>query len=140
MPKAKGNEPCACHSGLKYKRCCRPFHRGRAPQSPALLMQSRYSAYALGLAEYILMTTDPSGPHWQNQRDNWLIEIRLFTASTSFIGLDVQSEDIQDDRGWVRFDALLRKNGRDEKMSEVSLFRHVDGRWLYHSGTQPSST
>ncbi len=54
MAKPSPNLPCPCGSGLKYKKCCQKYHKGALPSTALLLMKSRYSAYALGLADYIM--------------------------------------------------------------------------------------
>lgn len=52
---------CPCGSGDVYSACCGPFHRGQAPAPTAeRLMRSRYSAFALGEAAYLLSTWHPS--------------------------------------------------------------------------------
>ena len=53
------NEPCPCHSGRKYKRCCRLVHEGQPAASPEALMRSRYSAYVHGEVDYLLNTWHP---------------------------------------------------------------------------------
>ena len=50
--------PCPCDSGQTYVQCCGPWHQGLglgvfAP-TPEALMRSRYSAYVLGLVDYLL--------------------------------------------------------------------------------------
>jgi SEC-C motif-containing protein len=51
---------CPCDSGQPYADCCGPWHGGlsegvHAP-TPEALMRSRYSAYVLGLIDYLLAT------------------------------------------------------------------------------------
>ncbi|MEE2758038.1 MAG: YchJ family metal-binding protein [Myxococcota bacterium] len=138
MAKASANSKCACHSGLKYKRCCGPFHRGKDPLIPLQLMRSRYCAYALGILDYIIKTTDKTGPHWRNDHLTWLTELRDFARSTKFKGLSIGEQERSDMRAWVTFDAHLEQDGRAVKMTEKSLFRQVNGRWLYHSGSDPN--
>src|SRR5947208_1479091 len=62
------NEPCPCHSKKKYKKCCGPAHGGTPAPTPEALMRSRYSAYVLGLAEYVLDTTSKDSPHARTDR------------------------------------------------------------------------
>ena len=59
--------PCPCHTDLPYADCCGPWHKGEDQGSfaptPEALMRSRYSAYVLGLIDYLLATWHPStGP------------------------------------------------------------------------------
>ena len=62
MP-ADSNPPrrCPCTSGLPYDECCGPLHRGeRAAPTAEQLMRSRFSAFALADAAYLLATWHPS--------------------------------------------------------------------------------
>lgn len=95
-------------------------------------MRSRFSAYALGLVDYVLHTTHPDGPHHgrYGQRE----EVERFCAHTAFEGLEVLDAHQEGDRGEVRFHARLSQGGRDASFGEQSVFFRVDGRWLYHSG------
>lgn len=98
-------------------------------------MRSRYAAYAVGEADYILATTDPTGPHFQEDRERWLEEVRGFCASTHFEALEVLAAE----QDWVSFRATLSQSGRDTSFSERSTFRRVDDRWVYHSGADDAS-
>jgi SEC-C motif domain protein len=126
---------CPCHSGRRYKRCCQPYHQGVAPPDPASLMRSRYAAYAIGLVDYVVATTDPDGPQWNGETDRWREEIRQFGLRTSFLGLQLLSQDAGPDQGTVHFQAELRVGDRDASFAELSLFTRDTGRWKYHSGT-----
>ena len=45
---------CPCGGGVSYTHCCEPFHTGQAlPPTAEALMRSRYSAFVLGLADYL---------------------------------------------------------------------------------------
>ena len=94
-------------------------------------MRSRFSAYALGLVEYVVVTTHPDGPQW---RQDLALNVQHFCNTTSFDGLTVHGADHDGDEGHVSFTAHLRRNGRDASFGERSTFYRVDGRWLYHSG------
>src|SRR5689334_9579352 len=87
--KISPNDPCPCHSGLKYKKCCRPYHNGMPAPSPEALMRSRYSAYALNKPDYIMQTTHPEGPHWHENPAAWRVELEAFSLGTRFEGLQI---------------------------------------------------
>jgi SEC-C motif-containing protein len=117
---------CPCGSGLAYAGCCGRFHAGalrlQAPSAEAL-MRSRYSAYVLGLHEYLLATWHPStrpdvlDPHSPGLR--WL-------------GLDVRGHTLQDaDHATVDFVARSKLGGRAQRMHELSRFVREAGRWFY---------
>lgn len=153
-PKLTPNEPCPCHSGLKYERCCRPFHQGAAAPTPEALMRSRYAAFASGRASYVMDTTHPEGTAYESDREAWERSIAQFSSSTDFVGLKIlvadleggspegpsegaQPEGIQPEEiqsGEVTFRATLRQGDRDVSFTEHSRFLKVQGRWLYHSG------
>jgi SEC-C motif domain protein len=134
--KISSNAPCPCGSGIKYKRCCRPLHLGQPAATPEALMRSRYVAYALGLVDHILATTDPRGPRWEADEGAWRASVAAFTRETSFDGLDVLGSSFgpEPDRGEVHFRVRLTRGDRPAGFSERSLFLRRDGRWLYHSG------
>ena len=51
---------CPCGGGISYTHCCEPFHTGQAlPPTAEALMRSRYSAFVLGLADYLWRTWHP---------------------------------------------------------------------------------
>jgi SEC-C motif-containing protein len=128
--KISTNDPCPCHSGLKYKKCCRVFHNGTPAPTPEALMRSRYSAYALNKPEYIIQTTHPESRHWRENQAAWRIELEQFSTGTRFAGLQIlaATEDM------VMFRAILFQNTTDVSFTENSLFRQKDGRWLYLDG------
>lgn len=124
------NAPCPCGSGNKYKRCCRPLHRGDAADTPLALMRSRFAAYALGAVDYILKTTHPESEHFRVDTAAWRESVRGFSSSTQFLGLDI----LEDGADHVTFRARLAQGGRDASFVERSTFARVDGRWAYLSG------
>lgn len=88
-------------------------------------MRSRYSAYALGLVDYVLATTHPDGPPTSAE------SVARFCRDTAFEGLTVEHHSEDGDHGEVRFHAQLTQHGQDASFSEHSVFERVDGRWLY---------
>lgn len=125
------NAPCLCGSGLKYKKCCRPFHQGKLPDTPEQLMRSRYTAYALGRVAYILETTHPDSPHRRPDADRWRFELDAFCRNTDFQKLEVMSTSIDEKEGWVTFHATLQQGKQDVSFTEKSLFKQINGRWFY---------
>lgn len=97
-------------------------------------MRSRYCAYAMGLTDYILATTDPTGPHFEADTAAWRASVQRFSTETRFLGLEVLAASERGDEGEVRFRATLERGGQDTSFGETSRFRRVSGRWLYHSG------
>jgi len=129
------NAPCPCGSGQKLKRCCRPFHRGAPAPTPEALMRSRYAAYVTGAVDYVIETTDPTGPQHHPDRAAWAREVEAFCRATRFEGLEVLDAPAPEgDRGWVTFRARLTRDGHDVSFAERSEFRRREGRWLYFAG------
>lgn len=131
MPaKSSRYSPCPCQSGRLYQQCCKRAHDSCAESAEAL-MRSRYSAYALGLVDYIIATTDPDGPQYEREEKRWASEIESFCLYNSFNGLKVVESTEDGDSATVTFTAHLGSGD----MREKSLFYRKEGRWYYHSGT-----
>ncbi len=115
--------PCRKKSEtLTYGACCEPYHAGLRPAPTAeALMRSRYSAFALEKAAYILDTwhsstrpeqiTFRSGQKWQMLR---VIDAKTDGATAT-----------------VEFVARAANDGSRQDVHEVSRFVREDGRWLY---------
>ncbi len=126
---------CVCGSGESYAKCCGPYHRGEAiPETARELMRSRYSAYARGLVDYIVETTDPEGDAWQEPVVQWREEIAEFGRNMVFLGVEIVGGESDGDRATVTFLAKLERRGRDVSFEEKSQFVRRDGRWLYSCG------
>ena len=123
-------ELCPCCSGNAYAVCCKPFHDGSPPPTPLALMRSRYAAYALGKAEYIMKITHPESIYFENDRKKWGGAILQFSRRTKFIKLEIEAWG----ENWVSFAAHLEENGVAFTLKEKSHFQKVDGEWLYLSG------
>jgi len=130
--KISPNDPCPCYSGLKYKKCCRPWHGGTAAPTPEALMRSRYSAYALGKVDYIMATTHPDNPQFRADRAVWRAQIQQFSDRTRFVGLQILAAE----GDIVTFHAILFEDESDISYTERSLFKQKDGRWLYVDAVQ----
>lgn len=134
--KLSANAPCPCGSERKLKKCCALFHGGR-PAPPHLLMRARYTAYAIGNVGFLIRTTHPAGPQWQEDGPAWTSELKAYCASTNFVGLTVVEHSIDpgdDNRAHVTFRAELEQDGRPVGFTERSLFLRDGARWRYHSG------
>ena len=89
-------------------------------------MRSRYSAYVLGLHDYLLATwhasTRPLAMAPQETGLRWL-------------GLTVKHHGvIDDDHATVEFVARSKLAGRAQRLHEVSRFVREGGRWFYVDG------
>lgn len=117
---------CPCGADREYEACCGRWHAGAAAPDALTLMRSRYSAYVLGLPDYLRATWHPSTrpPHLDldnpdGQRVVWL-------------GLEVKSHRASGDRAEVEFVARYRVGGGSAvRMAERSRFVREGGRWFY---------
>jgi SEC-C motif-containing protein len=90
-------------------------------------MRSRYSAYVLGLEDYLQAT-------WHPDTRPATLDLHA-TPRPQWIGLAIKSHTLLDaHHATVEFVARYKLNGRAFKLHEVSRFEQVDGRWLYVDG------
>ncbi len=126
--------PCPCGSDQEYDVCCRPFHRGAAPENALLLMRSRYSAYVLNLPEYIVATTHPASPQYSDDKFSWKRSISRFSRGSSFHRLEILDFKEQNTLATVTFTVHLSQKGQDATFTERSHFEKLGVRWFYRSG------
>lgn len=124
---------CPCGLGATYEVCCQSRHDGSRPAETAeALMRSRYSAFALGLGDYLAGTHDaPSSTKESAETSRW-------AKSVAWLGLTVLGRDaggVGDERGTVDFIARYLEGGAVVALQEKSSFVRRDGKWLYVSGT-----
>ncbi|WNB85131.1 YchJ family metal-binding protein [Cellulomonas sp. ATA003] len=116
---------CPCLSGETYDDCCGPLHDGTVHAPTAVqLMRSRYSAFAVGDADYLLRTWHPTTRPADLDLDPAVRWTRLDV-------LDVRAGGPFDTTGTVEFRAHHRVDGARGSQHEVSRFVREDGRWLY---------
>lgn len=138
MTSAVTTTPCPCGSGLYYTDCCARWH-GEAPPvggtqsarpaalpapSAEALMRSRYSAFVLGRADYLLATWHP---------DTRPAELQL-DPGVRWLGLEVRAAHEEGDHATVEFVARSKLSGRASRLHEVSRFVRSGGRWFYLDG------
>ncbi|OGB25791.1 MAG: hypothetical protein A3I66_05305 [Burkholderiales bacterium RIFCSPLOWO2_02_FULL_57_36] len=129
MKRAQTAGACPC-GGSDYAACCGRFHEGALPDTAEQLMRSRYSAYALGLMEYVHLT-------WHPGTRPALAELRN-DAVTKWLGLEVKRHAATgDDESIVEFVARSKSGGRAQRLHEVSRFAREGGQWFYVDGSFP---
>ena len=96
-------------------------------------MRSRYTAYALKNAAYILDSHDP-----EQREDTDLDATRDWAERTTWLDLQVkntQGGGPDDERGEVEFVARFAdENGREHSHHERSSFVRRAGRWYFQDG------
>jgi len=122
------NSPCPCGSGNKYKKCCQKFHNGALASTALLLMKSRYSAYAMGNANYIINTTHSNNIDFTDDKKAWKSSIIEFCKNSKFISLEILNYTLKDkNEAFVTFKASFE----NDSMIEKSRFLFENGRWFY---------
>lgn len=119
--------PCPCGSGESYAGCCGALHEGAAAPTAVALMRSRFSAFALGLARYLLVSWHPSTRPAELDLEDGTEWRRLQIVDTVAGGAD-------DAEGVVEFRASYRAPEGAGLLHERSRFTRVDGRWVYVDG------
>ncbi|MEQ5834498.1 YchJ family protein [Marinobacter sp. NFXS9] len=118
------DETCPCGSGITYGDCCGPLHAGAPAASPEALMRSRFSAFVLKDAPYLLKS--------------WYPETRPkdldLSDAPDWTGLQIFSSDQSGHQGSVHFRAVFRERGQWGYLEETSTFYQQDAHWFYHSG------
>ncbi|QCX29064.1 zinc chelation protein SecC [Nocardioides jishulii] len=112
-----------------YDACCGRFHRGsERPATAEELMRSRYSAFALGLDDWVFTTWHP-----RTRPDD--VRSDPTTTWTGLEILDTADGGPGDETGEVEFVATWRTaEGQEGRMHERSRFARRAGRWLYVDG------
>jgi len=118
---------CPCGSGRTLADCCGRYHAGEPAPDAERLMRSRYSAYVLGLEDYLRVTWHPSTRPVALELDA--------TPRPQWLGLAVKAHTPLDaTHATVEFVARYKLNGRAFKIHETSRFEQVGGRWQYVDG------
>ena len=94
---------CPCCSGKTFDECCEPIIELESAPTALALMRSRYTAYHIGKAEYLLKTT-----HAQTRASYQISEIENWCKENNWEKLEiiaVEHGGINDDRGVVAFKA-----------------------------------
>ncbi|MEU5943126.1 YchJ family protein [Micromonospora sp. NPDC047548] len=119
------DQPCPCGSGLPYADCCRPVHRGEGTAGTAeALMRSRFSAFAVGDAAYLLHS-------WHSSTRPARVRLDPDEQWTRLEIVDTDRGGLFDSAGTVEFRAHYRESGRPETLHERSRFVRENGRWVY---------
>ena len=118
---------CPCGSDRLYADCCGRYHAGAPAPDAERLMRSRYSAYVLGDAAYLLATWHPATRPATLDLDA--------DPAPKWLGLKVIRHIRTDARhAVVEFVARYRIAGRAHRMHEASRFERIDERWYYLDG------
>ena len=133
--------PCPCASGKTSDKCCDVLVRdleARRLASPGAIVRSRYTAYARNDCDYVIATTHPRNPDFQDDKKKWRKELEANAYKDyAFLGAVVTSEKVTDTKGEVVFVAKLRNKKTKDRadFTEHSFFeRGAEGDWQYVGG------
>jgi len=128
MKKKPAALPCPCGSGRAGDDCCLPLlGEERCANDAETLMRSRYAAFTLGDAAYLLRSWHPSTRPAQLELDD--------DRALKWIGLQIRRHLQQDDdHATVEFIARYRVGGRAGRLHETSRFVREQQQWYYVDG------
>ena len=116
---------CPCGLPAAYDDCCGRLHRGEATAPTAeRLMRSRYSAFAVGDAAYLLAT-------WHSTTRPRRLRLDPERRWTGLRVLGTTGGGLLDPSGTVRFRASYEGGAQEED----SAFAREDGAWRYLRAT-----
>lgn len=120
--------PCPCGTGRAYGACCGPLHEGGARAATAeQLMRSRFSAFAVGDAGYLLRS-------WHSRTRPGRLTLDPAVRWTRLEILEAVDGGPFHTEGTVEFRAYFRERGGAEQvLEEDSAFAREDGAWVYVS-------
>ena len=128
---------CPCGSKALYSACCKPFIQGDIkPDHCEQLMRSRYTAYSMGEADYLIKTWHPSKQNQLN-RD----ELLQSAKETQWLRLEVVKSNQNGTFGTVEFKAFFKHReaelgikGVFNCLQEASRFEKIADQWFYVDG------
>lgn len=126
---------CPCGSSNTLADCCGRFHAGQPAPSAQLLMRSRYSAYVLGLIDYLQATTLPT-----QQAALDLQAMRDWSMASTWLGLEVEESQVfggQPEHALVSFTARWHDGQGEHVQHERSAFVQHDGHWYFIDPSVP---
>jgi SEC-C motif domain protein len=131
MPDSKSDTDtasCPCGSGIEYAQCCgRYISKNEIPHSAEQLMRSRYCAFVLRDASYLLATWHPDTRPRSVTLDGQPRWLGLSIRATEGGGRDELTRIVE-------FVARFKIDGKGHRLHEISRFEKIDGRWFYLDG------
>lgn len=124
----ESDQLCYCCSGKAFADCCEPLVTLKANAMTAEeLMRSRYTAYVLTNATYIINTTHPKTRHFHSKK-----AILQWAKENIWQRLEV----ILSEENRVVFKAYFKdREGNVCVHYEDSVFEKLGDKWYYVSGT-----
>lgn len=129
----KKTDVCPCGSGTAYTDCCQRFWATQQKSNTAeQLMRSRYTAFVLEKAYYLVATHHP-----QAREPDELKALKKSFKGMVWTSLEIvatQAGAEIDSVGEVEFIAHFKHFGQVGRLHERSRFRQENGQWFYVDG------
>ena len=118
---------CYCGNSIFFQDCCEPYIKGIANDPSAeKLMRSRYSAFAIEAADYLVNTTHSSKRRLHNKK-----VILAWSQANKWLKLEVLAST----ETTVTFKAyFLDESLKAQVHYEYSTFKLENGKWFYVDG------
>ncbi len=119
--------PCHCGAIKSFSECCEPKIKGTQKALTAEeLMRSRYSAYCVHNADYLMATT-----HSSTKKDHNRADILSFATTNHWVKLEIitSSETIVEFKAYYLDSSLV-----PQIHHEVSTFKKEEDNWFYVDG------
>ncbi|MEB3286821.1 MAG: YchJ family metal-binding protein [Vampirovibrionales bacterium] len=125
-------DSCPCGSGERYPQCCKPYLEGeRYPDNALALMRSRYVAYGINQADYLIQTTHRQNEAYRKDIKAWRKDLGAHCARLGIKGLEIKGFEPGESVSFVTFIAQFTLDGEPVVLCEKSRFEKVGQRWLY---------
>jgi SEC-C motif-containing protein len=144
-------EPCACGSGLGYKKCCGELHQDAdayAAATASQVVRARYTGYSKRVIDFIIASTHPLHSSFEQDMKHWkkTMEEDCFDnfelTKCEILEESYSGEDI-DEQATVRFLTHMTQLDTQERSAfiETSTFERDarSGAWLYRDGVVASA-
>ena len=118
---------CHCGNLIPLENCCQQYINGiQKPVTPEQLMRSRYSAYVIANADYLVATT-----HLSIRKFHEKLDILDWAKSSRWQKLEV----LESNENFVTFKAYyLDENSKPQVHFEKSRFVLENETWFYVDG------
>jgi SEC-C motif-containing protein len=118
---------CPCGSGESYQHCCALIHQDHTKAtSPEQIMRARYTAFTMGLVDFLYDTYHPETRIEQDKS-----EIKQWAEENEWLKLDITRST----SNAVEFKAYyIAADQKEDIHYERSIFRQWEGNWYYLDG------
>jgi SEC-C motif domain protein len=131
---------CPCGSGHTLDNCCGPIlAQDKLADTAERLMRARFSAYVLGVTDFLVASWDSSTCPSRSKLDQGS---EVVWNDLQILGSE--KGGLEDESGTVEFIARGHASGKVITLHETSRFKKLLGHWLYvdgmiHASKKPST-